>query len=35
VFYLDRFQVGPEERALQSLFGGEYAAYKKKVRRWL
>lgn len=34
VVYLDRFQIRPEERALDSLFGEEYAAYKKRVRRW-
>ncbi|HHG90958.1 MAG TPA: isoprenylcysteine carboxylmethyltransferase family protein [Devosia sp.] len=33
--YINRFQIMPEERALQELFGEEFAAYKKKVRRWL
>ena len=35
VLYMNRYQIGPEERVLSSLFGAEYAAYKKKVRRWL
>jgi protein-S-isoprenylcysteine O-methyltransferase Ste14 len=35
VLYIDRFQVRPEERALATLFGPEYEAYKARVRRWL
>jgi protein-S-isoprenylcysteine O-methyltransferase Ste14 len=35
VLYITRFQIDPEERALSSLFGGEYAAYRERVRRWL
>ena len=35
VLYINRFQIAPEERALVSLFGAEYAAYSNKVRRWL
>jgi len=35
VLYINRFQIMPEERALSSLFGPQYAAYKEKVRRWL
>ena len=33
--YIDRFQIRPEERALSQLFGEPYAAYLRKVRRWL
>jgi len=33
--YIDRFQIAPEEKALTTLFGAEYLAYKAKVRRWL
>lgn len=33
--YIGRFQIAPEERALASLFGSEYAGYRARVRRWL
>jgi protein-S-isoprenylcysteine O-methyltransferase Ste14 len=35
VVYLNRFQIRPEERALDSLFPNQFAAYKARVRRWL
>lgn len=35
VGYIDRFQIRPEERALSTLFGTQYAAYCARVRRWL
>jgi len=35
VAYLNRFQIEPEERALGSLFAGEYQAYQARVRRWI
>ena len=35
VWYINRFQIIPEERALTSLFGERYVAYCSKVRRWL
>lgn len=35
VLYLNRFQIGPEERALLALFGDEYRQYMARVRRWL
>jgi protein-S-isoprenylcysteine O-methyltransferase Ste14 len=34
VFYMNLFQIGPEERALTALFGSEFASYRAKVRRW-
>jgi protein-S-isoprenylcysteine O-methyltransferase Ste14 len=35
VLYITRFQIIPEERVLTSLFGAEYEAYKRRVRRWV
>jgi len=35
VAYMNRFQIGPEERALEGVFGGEFEAYRRAVRRWL
>ncbi len=35
VWYINRFQILPEERALMNLFGESYVAYFAKVRRWL
>jgi protein-S-isoprenylcysteine O-methyltransferase Ste14 len=32
---MNRFQIAAEERALTALFGGEYVAYARRVRRWL
>jgi len=34
-WFLQRFQIRPEERALAELFGEEYIAYKREVRRWI
>lgn len=35
VYYIERFQIKPEEQALDALFSAEYSAYKTQVRRWL
>src|SRR6185436_13319651 len=35
VFYMNRFQILPEENVLASLFPREYPAYCAKVRRWV
>ena len=35
VVYMNRFQIGPEERALRARFGTSYEAYLRSVRRWL
>lgn len=35
VWYMNRFQIIPEEQALLAKFGDEYVAYTKTVRRWL
>lgn len=33
--YVTRFQILPEERAMRAKFGDAYAAYERRVRRWL
>jgi len=33
--YITRFQIVPEERVLAGLFGEAFAAYKRRVRRWI
>jgi protein-S-isoprenylcysteine O-methyltransferase Ste14 len=35
VLWLDRFQIRPEERAMEARFGAAYLRYKAQVRRWL
>ncbi|WP_416769300.1 methyltransferase family protein [Pseudomonas sp. RHF3.3-3] len=35
VTYMNRFQIGPEERALAGLFGRDFTQYCSEVRRWL
>lgn len=35
MLFITRFQIIPEERALLAKFGPGYAAYTKRVRRWL
>lgn len=35
VVYMNRFQIKPEEQALQDMFGADYLRYCQKVRRWL
>lgn len=35
VVYLNRFQILPEERALEQVFGMEFLEYRQQVRRWL
>lgn len=35
VLWLNRFQIAPEEQALLARFGSSYAAYCRRVRRWL
>lgn len=34
-WYLQRFQIVPEERILKSMFGEKFDEYARKVRRWL
>lgn len=35
VLYMNRFQIQPEERALQKQFGDQFTKYSRKVRRWV
>jgi protein-S-isoprenylcysteine O-methyltransferase Ste14 len=34
-WYITRFQIVPEERVLEKLFGASFAEYRQRVRRWL
>ena len=34
IAWMNRFQIGPEERVLSGLFGEAFADYTKRVRRW-
>jgi len=33
--FMNQFQIRPEERALERLFGQEFRGYCRRVRRWL
>ncbi len=35
VLYMNKFQIEPEERKLEEIFGNEYMKYKAKTRRWI
>lgn len=35
IFYMNRFQIQPEERALLAKFGPRYTEYMTTVRRWI
>ena len=35
VLYMNRFQIGPEERALERGFGPAFRDYAARVRRWI
>lgn len=35
MLYLNRFQIGPEERVLRERFGAQFDDYCGRVRRWL
>ncbi len=33
--WMNRFQIRPEERTMEKLYGEEFLNYKKSTRRWL
>jgi protein-S-isoprenylcysteine O-methyltransferase Ste14 len=35
MFYMNRFQIAPEEKALADKFNEEFVDYRSQVRRWL
>lgn len=35
IAYMTQFQIKPEERAMQALFGDQFSQYCQRVRRWL
>lgn len=35
VLYMNRFQIQPEEKALEAVFGTAFLDYRSRVRRWL
>lgn len=35
VAYITAFQIKPEEERLERIFGSQYQAYTRRVRRWL
>ena len=35
ILYITYFQIKPEEKIIEGLFGAEYLVYKNEVRRWL
>jgi protein-S-isoprenylcysteine O-methyltransferase Ste14 len=35
ILYITQFQIKPEERIIEKIFGDEYLHYKKQVRRWI
>ena len=35
VWYINKFQIIPEEEAMEKLFGNKYSKYRQNVRRWI
>ena len=35
ILFITNFQIKPEEKAMQKIFGEEFLSYKNRVRRWL
>ena len=35
ILYINRFQIIPEERAMEKRFGADFQRYRQQVRRWI
>lgn len=35
IWYMNVFQIRPEEEMMEQKFGGEFLGYKESVRRWI
>ena len=35
VWYMNRFQIKPEEQVMEQKFGADYTRYRSQVRRWI
>lgn len=35
IWYMNRYQILPEEKVMEEKFGNEFQKYKSEVRRWL
>ena len=35
VWYINKFQIIPEEEAMEKLFGNKYHEYRQNVRKWI
>ena len=35
VWYINKFQIIPEEEAMEKLFGNKYNEYRQNIRRWI
>lgn len=35
IWYMNTYQIKPEEKMMAKLFGDEYLEYQQKVRRWI
>ncbi|TQV77107.1 isoprenylcysteine carboxylmethyltransferase family protein [Aliikangiella marina] len=35
IFYMNKYQIKPEERVLREKFADEFSRYQQKVRRWI
>jgi protein-S-isoprenylcysteine O-methyltransferase Ste14 len=35
IFFMNHFQIRPEEKVMEEKFGSDYLFYKENVRRWI